>query len=258
MIGSKPDSVPVDYRNLDYLIKHFPIRYAYSSGTAYLDAAESRIGSRWRILAMEYGSDNEPGEGKLPGLYWSGPEMDSIRRFLKGRFIRYSRATETNFKRWAPDYQLIHLSLHGHADTAHHERTMLIFRNDPLGRDDGHLLPEELYTLSLQARLVVLSSCETGTGKEFRGEGVYSMARAFAMTGCPALVATLWPIPDRQAAALVAGFYRELAQGFSPAEALRKAKLEYLRRADPLTAHPLFWASFISIGAMVRLTARGV
>ena len=74
------------------------------------------------------------------------------------------------------------------------------------------------------------------------------MARAFALAGCPSLVSTLWQIPDKQTVSIMDNFYKELRSGGTPGQALRLAKLEYIARAGPYAAHPLFWASPVVIG----------
>jgi hypothetical protein len=43
-------------------------------------------------------------------------------------------------------------------------------------------------------------------------------------------------------------FYKNLSEGQSKGEALRKAKLDYLANADPSMAHPFYWAAFVSVG----------
>jgi hypothetical protein len=66
--------------------------------------------------------------------------------------------------------------------------------------------------------------------------------------GVPSLIITLWPINDRATAILVTEFYEQLSTRKTKSEALRAAKLAYLAAADDVTAHPFFWASFITVG----------
>ncbi len=102
--------------------------------------------------------------------------------------------------------------------------------------------------MSLSAQLVVLSACGTGVGKIRKGEGVLSLAHAFACANCPCTVTTLWAIGDQSTKSIMTGFYRGLAKGLSKSEALRQAKLDYLEKADPLHNQPYYWASFVCIG----------
>jgi CHAT domain-containing protein len=99
----------------------------------------------------------------------------------------------------------------------------------------------------LNADLVVLSACETGLGKEVKGEGLVSLTRAFMYAGTPSVVASLWKVADLSTAELMTRFYRHLKDGkLSKAEALRQAQLELIQegRFD----HPYFWSPFVLIG----------
>jgi len=66
-------------------------------------------------------------------------------------------------------------------------------------------------------------------------------------------VATLWEVPDRAAAALMDGFYWELARGAAPAEALRRAKLRLA--GDVRWAGRADWSAFVLIGDPPPLVA---
>ena len=102
-------------------------------------------------------------------------------------------------------------------------------------------------SLNLRAGLVVLSGCETGTGRLVTGEGMSSLARAFFHAGAGQVVATLWRVPDQASAALMAAFYEELLQGGKgAAEALRAAQNEI--RSRPRWRKPRYWAAFVVNG----------
>jgi CHAT domain-containing protein len=82
-------------------------------------------------------------------------------------------------------------------------------------------------------KLLTLSACETGLGAYTGGEGVQGLQRAFHLSGCPNVVASLWMVNDAATAALMAKFYHELwAAKKPPIEALREAQLTVYRRPD--------------------------
>ena len=114
--------------------------------------------------------------------------------------------------------------------------------------NDGFLHAYEIYNLPLQARLAVLSACETGVGELVKGEGVMSLARAFHYAGCPSVVTSLWKVDDEATAQLMQYFYENLANGKTKSTALREAKLSYLKNAPESKKHPLYWAGFVLIG----------
>jgi len=83
-----------------------------------------------------------------------------------------------------------------------------------------------------------------------------SFARAFTAAGSKSVVASLWSVNDASTAEIMTYFYQYLEAGDTKDVALHKAKLQYIRKADPNFRHPYFWAGFIGIGDMSPLTAR--
>jgi CHAT domain-containing protein len=109
---------------------------------------------------------------------------------LSGMKLVGRNATKSHFLRFAATSSAIHLATHAVAHSA-----------DPLGSfvafspttTDHRLYAHELIGADLgKAQLVFLSACETATGKMEQGEGVMSLARAFAAAGCNHLVTSLW------------------------------------------------------------------
>jgi CHAT domain-containing protein len=116
------------------------------------------------------------------------------------------------------------------------------------GAQDGILTALEMATLDLSGtKLVVLSACETGLGEVEVGEGVYGLRRALVIAGAEAQLMSLWKVEDAATRELMTAYYRRIIAGEGRAEALRQVQLEMLAR--PARRHPLYWASFIPIGA---------
>src|SRR5437899_169396 len=102
--------------------------------------------------------------------------------------------------------------------------------------------------MNLKATMAVLSSCESGLGKVYKGEGMLSMANAFAYSGCNNMVLGLWKVNDQVSIRLMEKFYEGLLQGHRMDAALTMAKRNYLAEADELTAHPKMWGALVSYG----------
>ena len=119
----------------------------------------------------------------------------------------------------------IHLATHGVADGERPELSSLVLARVPEDPDyDGMLQMREVFHLKLDADLVVLSACQTGLGKQLRGEGMVGLSTAFLFAGTPSLVMSLWNVPDVSTALLMRRFYENLLAGQNKAAALREAK----------------------------------
>ena len=95
--------------------------------------------------------------------------------------------------------------------------------------------------------VVVLSACQTGTGKELDA-GVVGLARAFHIAGASNTIMSLWSIDDTATLAMMTRLI-EAMQSHTPAEALRLAMIA-ARGSNSL---PYQWASFNVFGnALVR------
>jgi len=94
----------------------------------------------------------------------------------------------------------------------------------------------------------MLSACETGLGKEKRGEGVMGLTRAFMYAGAPTVGVSLWSVADRSTAELMADFYKNVLGGTAatPSAAMRTARLDMI--ADKRYSAPFYWAPFVLVG----------
>jgi CHAT domain-containing protein/tetratricopeptide (TPR) repeat protein len=158
-----------------------------------------------------------------------------------------SRAAATSGK--LGDYRYLHFATHGYLDTERPSLSALVLSQvDAKGHpEDGFLRVNDIYNAQLSADLAVLSACQTGLGKEVRGEGLMGLTRAFLYAGVPRVIVSLWNVNDRATADLMASLYRGmLREGKSPAAALRQAQLE-LRKKKRYES-PFYWAAFVQQG----------
>ncbi len=144
-------------------------------------------------------------------------------------------------------FSILHLAVHGVADSKFPDRSALVFGSDAAAHEDGLLQVREIESLPLNADLVTLSACDTGAGRIQGQEGVANIVRAFLYAGSRSIVSTLWEVDDTFTAALMKRFYANLAAGRDVSDALRLAKLEMRRRLGP-NATPYFWGPFTVVG----------
>jgi CHAT domain-containing protein len=158
-------------------------------------------------------------------------------------------ASEDNIEtRDMTKYRVVHIATHGLLNAERPQFTGLVLSLVGNKKEDGFLRTDEVFNLKLGSPLVILSACETGLGKEKRGEGVIGLTRAFMYAGAPTVGVSLWSVADRSTAELMTNFYKRLltGQGTSPANALRAAQTDMI--AGKKYSAPFYWSPFILVG----------
>ena len=187
---------------------------------------------------------------RLRAIPHSRMEISDIAKLFsieKTKILTGRAASEDNFKALSlEDFKIIHLACHGLLDESHPLRSALALSSTPGSENDGLLQVREIYGLRIKSDLVVLSACQTARGTLEDTEGPMGLARAFFFAGARTVLATLWPLSDRAAVALMREFYRNYLRGQPAREALRLAKLKML---DTPWAHPYYWAALTLYGA---------
>jgi CHAT domain-containing protein len=256
-ISTAPDTSKMNFRNLDYLVYHHAISYTYSATLLYYYFENNfKYGNRIGAFAPDY-SDEPPtnktsSEHFLP-LPGAEAEVAGITDLITGDQFMKGQATKQSFLQNAEKYDILHMAMHTILNDTLPLYSKMVFSADPSGKDDRTLNTYEIYNLKLKSDMVVLSGCNTGSGKLQKGEGVMSLARGFFYAGCPSIIMTLWNVEDIASSAVMVEFYRNIKNGFSKDESLRKAKISYITGADPLKAHPHYWLGYVSIGKQTPL-----
>jgi CHAT domain-containing protein/Tfp pilus assembly protein PilF len=261
LLTDMPDTTKQQYRNLPYLIRESALSYAPSATTFFDELNLKNTKNNGRILA--YGPDYGPGNSVLdkkdengnllrtvlPNLPNTQDEIKSLAEYFKVKSFLGENATETSFKKIASNYKVLHLAMHTIINNENPLYSKLIFFK-PNGdtTDDGMLNASELINMELHAEMAVLSACNTGSGKMRKGEGIMSLSRDFFYAGVPGIIMTSWAVEDRAGIKLMDNFYKYIAQGKPRNEALRLAKIDYLDNCDKLTAHPHYWAAYMTVG----------
>jgi CHAT domain-containing protein len=162
----------------------------------------------------------------------------------KSRIISNALIKESDLKALVGNYDLIHCSVHGKFVTQ--EPLLSHLKLEPGPNDDGQLTAAEMFGLPLaNARLVVLSACDTGQAQTTRAGEVIGMVRALLYAGANSIVLSAWEVDAASTALWMETFYRE-AQTKTPVEAARLALIAV--KKDPRYAHPYFWSPFLLIG----------
>jgi CHAT domain-containing protein/Tfp pilus assembly protein PilF len=190
--------------------------------------------------------DDKPGIQRsfaLLPLKYSREEVSEIGSILKADKILTARdATESNFKHNAEFRSIIHLSTHSFL---YNKQPVIIFSNVTDKENDGILEASEIVQLKLNSDLVVLSSCNSGLGRIDESEGIIGMSKAFFEAGAKSIIVSLWEVNDKYTSRLMTLFYKKLSSGLDKSEALRQAKIEFIKDYSP---NPYYWGAFVLSG----------
>jgi CHAT domain-containing protein len=191
--------------------------------------------------------------GTLTRLKGTAEEIETIHSMYEktgARHQKYLRidAREENAK--SPEmgqYSYIHFSTHGILQPGFQA---IALSQIPSDKEDGFLTLGEIMNTRFNARLVVLSACETGLGDLSNAEGVTGLTRAVMYAGSPAALVSLWSVADEATRDLMTTFYDGLIRkGLSKPDALRAAKISLIKDTKPITfKHPYFWSAFVMYG----------
>ena len=146
-------------------------------------------------------------------------------------------------------YRIIHVATHGLLNAERPQFTGVVLSLVGNKTHDGFVRTDEVFNLRLGSPLVMLSACETGLGKETRGEGVMGLTRAFMYAGAPTVGVSLWSVADKSTADLMTDFYKRLlatGDNTTSSGALRAAQLAMI--SGKKYSAPFYWAPFVLVG----------
>ncbi len=186
----------------------------------------------------------------LPHAEGELQRMDSALALPGSQVITGADATEARIK--ATDlsrYSVIAFATHGlisgNLQTLREPALVLTPPAQSTADDDGLLTASDVAGLRLKARWVILSACNTGSGREAGAAGYSGLARAFMQAGADSLLVSLWPVRDDVADRLGVDTVRRNAKGASQAQSLRRAMLDLLSDSSVKgSANPAIWAPF--------------
>lgn len=220
-----------------YLIRRFRISLLHTTTVPEQKTAPSAQGMLG-VFPLFQGQDRQQQyvEDRLPEL-----------TAYAGSHLVGAKAGRVAFREQAPDHTLLVLTTHARMSDSLYGEPSLSFH-------DGDLLLSDLAGDRLNARLAILTACESGRGREVRGEGTMSLARGFGYAGVDGVVMSLWPIAEQTAVSQTVDLLSLLEEGLPAAEALRLTQLNYLDGLLPEQAKaPVYWAGLTLVGNVGRV-----
>src|SRR5919202_66687 len=179
---------------------------------------------------------------QLPPLQGAEKEAKAIATLLNTQALTGSSATKAAILPKLPSARIIQLATHGILDNIKGLKSVIDLA--PTNTDNGLLTAQEILQLKLKASLVVLSACNTGSGR-ITGDGVIGLSRSLFLAGTPSVIVSLWAVPDAPTQELMTEFYRQFKLTSDKAQSLRQAML---KMKDTYPDAPRKWAAFTLIG----------
>lgn len=235
--------------NGKFATEDYHISYTSNLGFVNYTANKTATSKEIHIYAPLYANTTHPSNSRNKPSFLKGAssEAKKISQLFPSKLYNDSSLTKSAFIKTAEKGKILHLAMHAEVNEDFPELSRLLFSNN-LEKEDDHLYLEELYGLSLNAELVILSACNTGSGLEKNGN-LESFQRAFTFAGVPTTVVSLWQVPDIATEQIMVFFYQNLKKGQAKSEALRNAKLSYKNKyVDSKLSVPYFWAGFVVYG----------
>ena len=196
---------------------------------------------RGGLKGRDYIFERLPDTGKevnsIAGLFTA--EQSTVRTGLEAR---KRDLLQTDLGR----FRFVHFATHGFVPVEPGIREpALILSYDGKDEERMMLTLSEIIQLKLHAEMVVLSACNTGSGKVTRAEGVSSLGTAFLAAGASSVMMSLWQVADQSTAILMQEFYKNLLSGMPKNKALANARVTLVSKGY---ANPFFWAPFVLTG----------
>jgi len=236
-----------DFAAVPFLARRYAVSYEFSAG---LIAQKTNLpvsaSSPSIFLCAPVEFPQKDNLNDLPATEQEVATIAGLFTSTTASVVKHKEANESRVKSGdLKKFSYLHFATHGVVDEVDPQRSRIFLNTND--KEDGNLFAGEIYNLDLNARLAVLSACQTGLGKLSKGEGVIGLSRALIYAGSQNLIVSFWSVADESTALLMTDFYTyHLQQKMSFRKALQQSKIKMMD--DGKFNSPYYWAPFVLIG----------
>ncbi|MEE9372334.1 MAG: CHAT domain-containing protein [Saprospiraceae bacterium] len=242
-----PFGTLIQSHNNRYLIEDFDISYVSSVSAVTASAYRARANNNKSLLLSYSNAEtiNSLELKTIPELHYAPQECRAVKSAVDHTNLDVYTGTDMTINKIdaLSSYDLIHIISHSSSSPTTLKDNYILFRDS-----DGKPVKYYTYLLNgttINASLVVLSSCETGIGKTLPGEGVYSISRDFLEAGAHSVIESLWKINDNATASLFSLFYQNDPNKLTVTH-FNKAKRDFIKaKENTIESHPYYWGGLI-------------
>lgn len=230
-----------NYGDIKYLIRQVDIGYSYSLFDI-INNSNNEIDYNYIGVAPSFSGSNK--------LSYNESEVSSASKQFPGSEILLNEsATKENYLNQYSNKNIHHFATHAIVDLNDFTKSTISFQESDILAENNSISFSEISNLDFNVGLVLLSACKTGYGELVKGQGLISLAKAFSLAGCSAIMTTLWDLDDKSASIIVANFFENFSESNQANVALSKAKVSFLGSdINDAYKHPGYWANMICIG----------
>ncbi|HLN56159.1 MAG TPA: CHAT domain-containing tetratricopeptide repeat protein [Bacteroidales bacterium] len=230
-----------DFDGLRFLVNDYAFSHSYS---ASLLSKHITTSGRNSVYSFSPAYGGETGYDSLEGAV---REIRNINSVMRGRAFTFEKATKTAFMNSMKDSVIFHLAMHSFSDSANSLYSYLLF-NGTDTNDSSKLYNFEISLGKIISPMIVLSSCNSGSGNLYSGEGQLSLARSFILAGASSVVRTAWDVNDDSGSEIITGFYQYISEGKNKDRAMQLAKIDFIKKSSPALRDPYYWAAYEVVG----------
>jgi CHAT domain-containing protein len=223
-----------DFRKLEYVLNHYAIGYVLNAGITF-GRSENQRNTGLSVFFPEIDT--------MAHLLFSKRQARWLKERYEGDFHFGKEATLKRFTDNIKNKSVVQISTHSIATKKENADGLLLLQ-------DGLIHLKDLYGKQMPVDLMIISACESGSGRQEYGEGTKSFARSFLYAGAKGAISTLWCVDEKSTAELLTAFYAEIEEGKDVLQSLSDAKKAYLKNCKlSELANPFYWGGIIFTGS---------
>lgn len=230
-----------------FLIEDFQIKYMNSFLNQEKELAQPVSVAKYQWVGIAPGRFQYSKTDSLISLPASLKEMSEIKSLFEQKNLSsltlvQDQATKSEVLN--PVFRsssIVHFSTHFTLNPINQASSYLNLSSEN-SSEDFKLTPGEIEKLKANWDLVVLNGCETATGKQYPGDGLYNLTRSFFLGGSKNILVSIYPVQDSLATDFMVDFYHELLEKNRTYEAaMRQVKLTWIKAEKPVKN----WAGYV-------------
>lgn len=226
-----------DPETKDFLILRHDIEYAFSVASYFY---YKPIDKKTNILGFFPNTDNTT----LAKLNTKAEEQ-ALSAMPDYRGFKDAAATKVIFTQQCSSASILHIATHTLRDDFDTTQTNMLFSSN---NKDYKLSTKEIQKLKLNTQLVTLASCSSNNAIKENKVSSDNLTWAFHAAGAHHILSSIGDAPDLSSSKIMCSFYINIEAGLTEAEALRLAKVTYLKNTDAMGAQPYFWSNYTLYG----------